>query len=229
MHIPDGFIDLPTSVAAGAVAIGGVGVAVRTTRDQVADNEIATAGLTAAFVFAAQMMNFPVAAGTSGHLLGGVLAAVLVGPWLGVLCVTVVVVVQALLFADGGLSALGLNIVNMALVTCLGGWVAFRGLRRVLPSSHRGVVIAAGAAAGVSVVLSALAFTLEYAIGGTADVSLGAVLAAMVGVHTLIGVGEGVITGAVVASVLATRPDLVDGARDHPLPVGATVGPEAAA
>lgn len=228
MHIPDGFVDLPTSAAAGVVAVGGVAAAIRKTRDQVAEKEIATAGLTAAFVFAVQMMNFPVAAGTSGHLLGGVLAAVLVGPWLGVLCVTVVVVVQALLFADGGLSALGLNIVNMALVTCLGGWVVFRGLRRVLPRSHAGVVAAAAVAAGVSVVLSSVAFTVEYALGGTADVSLGAVLAAMVGVHTLIGVGEGVITGAVVAAVLAARPDLVYGARDLPLPAVAALDPEGA-
>lgn len=214
MHIPDGFFDAPTSVAAGAVAVGGVALALRRTRDQVADKEVALAGLTSAFLFAVQMMNFPVAAGTSGHLLGGVLAAVLVGPWLGVLCLTVVVVVQCLLFADGGLSALGLNVVNMAFVPCLGGWVVFRGLRFVLPRSHAGVVVAAGVAAGLSVVLAAVAFTVEYAVGGTADVSLRAVLGAMVGVHTLIGVGEGVITGAVVAAVLAARPDLVVGARD---------------
>lgn len=216
MHIPDGFIDARTSVAAGAVAIGGVAVALRRTREVLAEKEIALAGLTSAFIFAVQMLNFPVAAGTSGHLLGGVLAAVLVGPWVGVLCVTVVLVVQCLLFADGGLSALGLNVVNMALVTCLGGWVVFRALRVVLPRSHAGVTVAAGVAAAVSVVLAALAFTFEFAVGGTADVSLRAVLGAMVGVHTLIGVGEGVITGAVVAAVLSARPDLVVGARDLP-------------
>lgn len=214
MHIPDGFVDLPTSVAAGAVAVGGVAVAIRRTRDQVAEKEIALAGMTAAFVFAVQMMNFPVASGTSGHLMGGVLAAVLVGPWVAVLCLTTVLVVQCLLFADGGLSALGLNIVNMALVGCLGGWLVFRGLRAVLPCNHAGVVVASGIAAGVSVVLSSVAFTIEYAVGGTADVSLRAVLAAMVGVHALIGIGEGVITAAVVAAVLAARPDLVYGARD---------------
>ena len=214
MHIPDGFIDARTSVAAGAVAIGGVAVALRRTREVLAEKEIALAGLTSAFIFAVQMLNFPVAAGTSGHLLGGVLAAVLVGPWVGVLCITVVLVVQCLLFADGGLSALGLNVVNMALVTCLGGWVVFRAMRLVLPRSHVGVTVAAALAAGVSVVLAALAFTLEFALGGTADVSLRAVLGAMVGVHTLIGIGEGVITGAVVAAVLSARPDLVVGARD---------------
>lgn len=214
MHIPDGFVDLPTSVAAGAVAVGGVAVALRTTRDRVAEKDTALAGMTAAFVFAVQMMNFPVAAGTSGHLLGAALAAVLVGPWVAVLCLTTVLVVQCLLFADGGLSALGLNVVNMALVGGLGGWAVFRGLRSVLPRSHAGVVVASGVAAGASVVLAALAFTVEYAIGGTADVSIRTVAAAMVGVHALIGIGEGVITGAVVAAVLAARPDLVDGARD---------------
>ncbi len=214
MHIPDGFIDLPTSVAAGAVGVGGVAVAVRRTRDLVAEQETALAGMTAAFVFAVQMMNFPVAAGTSGHLLGGVLAAVLVGPWVAVLCLTTVLVVQCLLFADGGLSALGLNVVNMALVGCLGGWVVFRGLRGVLPRTHTGVVVASGVAGGISVVLASVAFTVEYAIGGTADLSLRAVALAMVGTHALIGVGEGVITGAVVAAVLAARPDLVCGARD---------------
>lgn len=214
MHIPDGFVDLRTSAAAGAIAIGGVGLAVRRTRAVLAEKEIALAGLTAAFVFALQMLNFPVAAGTSGHLLGGVLAAILVGPWTGVVCVTVVLVVQCLLFADGGLSALGLNVVNMALVTCLGGWVVFRGLRRALPRSPGGVAVAAGIAAGLSVVLAALAFTAEFALGGTADISMASVATAMVGVHALIGIGEGVITGAVVASVLATRPDLVVGARD---------------
>lgn len=214
MHIPDGFVDARTSAAAGAMAMVGVGVAVRRTREVLAEKEIALAGLTAAFVFAVQMLNFPVAAGTSGHLLGGVLAAVLVGPWTGVVCVTVVLVVQCLLFADGGLSALGLNVVNMALVTCLGGWVVFRGLRRVLPRSPGGVAVAASIAAGLSVVLAALAFTAEFALGGTADISMASVATAMVGVHALIGIGEGVITGAVVASVLATRPDLVVGARD---------------
>ena len=214
MHIPDGFIDLPTSVGAGVVAVGGVAVAVRRTRELVAEQEMALAGMTAAFVFAVQMMNFPVAAGTSGHLLGGVLAAVLVGPWVAVLCLTTVLVVQCLLFADGGLSALGLNVVNMALVGCLGGWVVFRGMRGVLPRTHSGVVVASGVAGGISVVLASVAFTVEYAIGGTADVSLRAVALAMVGTHALIGVGEGVITGAVAAAVLAARPDLVYGARD---------------
>ncbi len=213
--MPDGFFDAPTSLAAGAVAATGVAVALRRGRELVESQGVALAGLTAAFVFAAQMVNVPIAAGTSGHVLGGVLAAVLVGPWVAVLCLTVVVVVQCLLFADGGLSALGINVVNMALVTCLGGWIVFRGVQAVLPRSTpstRSVPVAAGIAAGASVVLASIAFTAEYAIGGTTDVSVGAVLATMVGVHTLIGLGEGVVTGLLVAAVLAARPDLVAGA-----------------
>jgi cobalt/nickel transport system permease protein len=157
------------------------------------------------------MLNFPVAAGTSGHLLGGVLAAVLVGPWTGAVCLAVVLAVQAL-FADGGLTALGLNVVNMALVGGLGGYAAFAALRAVLPRTHGSVVVASGVAAGLSVVLASAAFAVEYAIGGAGEASTAAVLGAMVGVHTLIGVGEGVITAMTVGAVLASRPDLVHGA-----------------
>lgn len=213
MHLPDGFIDAPTSMAAGVVGIGGVAVALRRTRDVLDDRQVALAGLVAAFVFAVQMLNFPVAAGTSGHLLGGALAAVLVGPWLGSLCVAVVLVVQSVLFADGGLSALGLNVLNMALVTALGGWIVFVALRALLPKTTSSIAVAAGVAAGISVVLSSVAFTAEYALGGVGGASLGAVAGAMVGVHVLIGIGEGVITACTVSAVLASRPDLVWGAR----------------
>jgi cobalt/nickel transport system permease protein len=171
-------------------------------------------GLVAAFVFAAQMLNFPVAGGTSGHLLGGLLAAVLVGPWLGALALSVVLGVQALLFADGGLSALGLNIVNMALVPTLLGYGLFWLCRRVLPRTRQGVLAATAAAAFASVLLAALAFTVEYALGGNDAVSIGTVATAMVGVHVLIGLGEAAITTLTVGAVLATRPDLVAGARD---------------
>src|SRR4029450_649112 len=139
------------------------------------------------------MVIFPVAAGTSGHLLGGLLAAVLVGPWAGALCVAVVLLVQALLFAGGGLSALALNIVNMALVTAWGGYAVFLLLRRALPATKASVTAAAGVAGGVSVVLASLAFVVEYAIGGTGGAPVGTVFAAMVGVHILIGIGEGII------------------------------------
>ena len=219
MHIPDGFINAPTSLAAGAVAAGGVGVSLRRAAQTLQDRQAPLAGLVAAYIFAVQMLNFPVAAGTSGHLLGGLLAAVLVGPWAGALCVAVVLVVQALLFADGGLSALGLNIVNMALVTAWGGYAVFLLLRRALPATKASVTAAAGVAAGVSVVLASLAFVVEYAIGGTGGAPVGTVLGAMVGVHTLIGIGEGIITALTVAAVLAVRPDLVYGAADLQTPL----------
>jgi cobalt/nickel transport system permease protein len=213
MHIPDGFIDGSTSAGAAAVAAGGIGVSLRRAAEVLDERRVPLAGLVAAFVFALQMLNFPVAGGTSGHLLGGVLAAVLVGPSVGAVCIAVVVAIQALLFADGGLSALGLNVVNMALITAFGGYAVFALLRRVLPSRSSSVVAAAGIAAGISVVLSSIAFTAEYAIGGAGTASVTTVAGAMVGVHVLIGIGEGVITGLVVSAVLASRPDLVWGAR----------------
>jgi cobalt/nickel transport system permease protein len=219
MHIPDGFINAPTSLAAGAVAAGGVGVSLRRAAETLQEKQAPLAGLVAAYIFAVQMLNFPVAAGTSGHLLGGALAAILVGPWAGALCVSVVLLVQGLLFADGGLSALGLNIVNMALVTAWGGYAVFLLLRRALPRTRTSVTISAGVAAGISVVLASLAFVVEYAIGGNGGASVGTVFAAMVGVHTLIGIGEGIITALTVGVVLGVRPDLVYGAADLQTPL----------
>jgi cobalt/nickel transport system permease protein len=222
MHIPDGFIDGTTSAGAAVVAAGGLGATLRRAGEVLDERRVPLAGLVAAFVFAVQMLNFPVASGTSGHLLGGALAAVLVGPAVGAVCVSVVLAVQALLFADGGLSALGLNTLNMALVTAFGGYAVFVVVRRVMSRSSSSVVAAAGVAAAVSVVLSSLAFTLEYAIGGTGTASVATVAGAMVGVHVMIGIGEGVITALVVGAVLATRPDLVWGARHVALGEAAT-------
>src|SRR3954452_17275743 len=133
MHVPDGFLDAPTSVATGAVALVGVGLALRGARRELDDRTAPLAGLVATFVFAAQMLNFPVGAGTSGHLLGGALAAVLVGPATAILCLSVVLLVQCLLFADGGITALGTNITLMGLVAILTAWLVFRGLQAVLP------------------------------------------------------------------------------------------------
>jgi cobalt/nickel transport system permease protein len=216
MHVPDGFLDLPVSLMAVVFVVAVLAVAVSRSRAELDDRTAPLAGLAAVFIFAAQMINFPVAAGTSGHLLGGALAAILVGPWAGMLVVTVVLVVQALMFADGGITALGINVLNMAVVTAVVGWVVFRlGARFV--RSRRGAVIAAGIAGFVSVPASAMAFVVEYAVGGTAPVSLSAVAAAMGGVHVLIGVGEGIITGMVVGAVLASRPDIVAGVRGTPL------------
>lgn len=223
MHIPDGFINAGTSVGAGVVGAGGIAYCVRRGAEEIDEKQVPLAGLVAAFIFAVQMLNFPVASGTSGHLLGGALAAVLVGPRMGAICVAVVVTVQALLFADGGLTALGLNVVNMALVTAFAGYALFALLRQVLPKTPAAIAIASGVAAMLAVVLSSMAFTLEYAIGGVGSAPVSTVFGAMVGVHLLIGIGEGVITAMAVSAVLAARPDLVYGARDlqAPLEVGA--------
>jgi cobalt/nickel transport system permease protein len=211
VHIPDGFINGATSAGAAVAAAGGLGAALRQAGRFLHDKRIPLTGLVAAFIFALQMLNFPVASGTSGHLLGGALAVILVGPWLGITAVSVVVIVQALLFADGGISALGLNVLNMAVITGIVGWLVFRGLVRVLPNTWSTVAVATFAAGLLSVVASALGFVVEYSLGGAGDADRGAVFAAMVGVHFLIGIGEGLISGAVVGLVGATRPDLVAG------------------
>lgn len=228
MHIPDGFVDIQTSAAVGVVAVGAVAVSLRGARNELDERTAPMAGLVAAYVFAVQMLNFPVAAGTSGHLLGAALAAVLVGPYTAVLCLSVVLLVQAFVMADGGVTALGLNIVNIAVVGVLVSWLVFRGLRAVLPRSHAGVLVATAAAAFLSVPAAALAFTVEYAVGGTTDVAIGTVLTAMVGTHVLIGVGEAVITTLTVAAVLASRPDLVYGARDLRPELTVTTSPASA-
>lgn len=212
MHIPDGFINGATSLGAGVVAAGGLGAGLRQAGLRLREKQVPLAGLLAAFIFVLQMLNFPVLGGTSGHLLGGALAAVLVGPAVGMVVVSVVVIVQALMFADGGLSALGLNILNMAVVTTLVGWGGFRVARSVLPRTYGGIVASSFLGALLSVVASAMAFVLEYGWGGAGGVSLTTVAAAMGGVHVLIGFGEGAITGTVVGAVLAARPDLVHGA-----------------
>ncbi|GAA3261158.1 energy-coupling factor ABC transporter permease [Streptomyces griseoincarnatus] len=224
MHAPDGFIDVPVSAAAGVLAAGAIAVSLRGARRELddtarpgasggAERTAPLAGLVAAFIFAVQMLNFPVAAGTSGHLLGGALAAILVGPYTGVLCVSVVLMLQSVLFADGGLTALGVNITTMAITTTVVAYALFRGLVKVLPRSRRSVTAASFVAALVSVPASAVVFTLLYAVGGTTDVSIGKVATAMVGVHVLIGLGEAAITALTVGAVIAVRPDLVHGAR----------------
>jgi len=213
MHVPDGFLDAPTSLATGAIAVVGVAVALRGARKELDDRTAPMAGLVATFVFAGQMMNFPVAAGTSGHLLGGALAAVLVGPWTAVLCVSVVLLVQALFMADGGITAIGTNITLMALIGVGVGWLVFVAARTVLPTRLASVGPAAAIAGFVSVPVAAVAFSLLFAVGGTAPLDLSTVLTAMVSWHLVIGVGEALITGLVVASVTAVRPDLVYGAR----------------
>lgn len=229
MHVPDGFLDAPTSVATAAVAAVGVGVALRRSRRELDDRTAPLAGLVAAFVFAAQMINFPVGAGTSGHLLGGALAVALVGPWTAVLALSVVLVVQALLFADGGLTALGTNITNMALVGTFTGYAIAWALRRFAARSRTGLLVTAFVAALFGTVVAALAFVFEYAVGGAGGAGLETVFGLMVGLHVLVGIGEGIITAATVAAVAAVRPDLVYLLRGtRPVPTLRTPGTESA-
>ncbi|WP_406269065.1 energy-coupling factor ABC transporter permease [Streptomyces sp. NBC_00191] len=226
MHVPDGFINAPVSVGAGVVAAGAVAVSLRGARRELDERTAPLAGLVAAFIFAVQMLNFPVAAGTSGHLLGGALAAILVGPYTGVLCISVVLLMQGILFADGGLTALGVNITVMGVVTVVVAYALFRGLVKVLPRVRRAIAVASFVAALLSVPVAAAVFTAIYAVGGTTDVPVGKVLTAMVGVHALIGIGEAVITMLTVGAVVAVRPDLVHGARGLTAPLKLRVGGE---
>ncbi|WLQ34329.1 energy-coupling factor ABC transporter permease [Streptomyces castrisilvae] len=219
MHVPDGFINPPVSAVAGVVAAGAVAVSLRGARRELDERTAPLAGLVAAFIFAVQMLNFPVAAGTSGHLLGGALAAILVGPYTGVLCISVVLLMQGILFADGGLTALGVNILDMGIVTTVVAYALFRGLVGVLPRTRRSMTVASFVAALVSVPAAACAFTLMYWIGGTTDIPIGKVFTAMVGVHVLIGLGEALITALTVGAVIAVRPDLVHGARGLAAPL----------
>jgi len=214
MHVPDGFMDSPTCVVAGGAALLGVAHAVRSLQaERPDDDRVPMAALVATFVFAAQMINVPIADGTSGHLIGGVIAAVLVGPATAVVCLSAVLAVQAVFFADGGVSALGVNVTLMALVGVLVGWAVFKAALALLPRTTSAVPVAAALGGLLSVPVAAIAFTGLFAIGGRAHVDVTDVLVSMVEWHSLIGVGEAIITGAVVAAVMAVRPDLVFGAR----------------
>lgn len=212
LHAPDGFLSAPVALATAIFSVAVLGMALRRSTAELADRHIPLAGMTAAFIFAAQMVNFPVVSGTTGHLLGGALVAVLLGPWVAALVLGTVVLVQALVFADGGITALGYNTLNMALVTAFGGWAAFVAIRRFMPQSASGVAAATGLAGGISVLLSATAFSLEWLVGATAPISFSTVFTAMISTHLLIAVAEGAISAAVISTVLATRPDLVRGA-----------------
>jgi cobalt/nickel transport system permease protein len=209
MHIANGIVNGPVSAAFGALALAALAVCVARGRNDLDDRLAPMAGLVAAFIFAVQMLNFQVLPGVSGHLLGGVLAAMLVGPWVGVLCVSTVLVIQCLLFADGGLTALGLNITNMALLGTAAGYVLVALLLRLLPKTPAGLGLTAFIASVVSVVVASQGFVLQYWLGGTTQLPMAAVAASLGGVHVLIGVGEGLITATTVATVARVRPDLV--------------------
>ncbi len=211
MHIPDGFIDLPTSAIFAAASAGAITYSLAGARKQLDEKSAPLAGLTAVFIFAVQMLNFPVAAGTSGHLLGGALAAVLVGPYAATLALTVVLLMQGFLFADGRLSAIGLNVFNMGVLGVWGGYATFLLVRKILPKNKSSISIAAAAGGLISVPIAAVGFVIQYALGATATFSVSTVLGAMVGTHILIGIGEAIITALTVGAVMASRSDLVFG------------------
>lgn len=205
MHIPDGFIDGKTALVTAAISAAGVGLALRQVRRGLPPRKIPLLGLAAAFIFAAQMVNFPVLAGTSGHLVGGTLAAALLGPGAAVVVVTAVLIVQCFLFGDGGVLALGANIFNMGLIGSVGGWLVYRVLCGWL-AGDRGRVTALAFAGWFSTVLAAVACAGELACSGT--VAWSAAFPAMTSVHLIIGVGEGLISALVLVAVRRTRPDL---------------------
>lgn len=214
MHMSDGIVNAPTSLLFGAIAVAALGLCAWRAREELDERTVPLAGLVAAFIFAVQMVNFPILPGVSGHLLGGALAAILVGPYTGALCVAIVLIVQALLFADGGVTALGTNITNMSVIGVAAGYsVAVVGYRLARRGRDQVPVPVVGGIAFVSAVIgtvcAAMGFVLEYALGGAATTSLGTVAAYMFGTHVLIGIGEGIITALTVMAVVRARPDLV--------------------
>ncbi|MFO7323854.1 MAG: energy-coupling factor ABC transporter permease [Chloroflexota bacterium] len=206
LHIPDGFLSVPVAAFGWLLLVAALAAALRQTRAQLGERQVPMMGVIAAFVFAAQMINFPVAGGTSGHLVGGALVAILLGPWAAVLVMTSVIAVQALLFQDGGLLALGFNAVNMGVLSALVGYTVFRQLSR-LAGEDRGYLLRAGIAAWVSVEVAAAATALQLAVSGTSPLTLA--LPAMLGIHAAIGLGEALITAGALAFIRQTRPDLL--------------------
>ncbi len=201
MHISDGFLDVKTSAVTAVLAVSGIALALREVKRSLPPRKMPLLGVAAAFIFAAQMLNFPVVAGSSGHLTGGALAAILLGPGPAVVVMSAVLILQCFLFADGGVTALGANLFNMAVVAPCAGYAVFGGLQRVTGTSRRGTLVATAAAAWCSTVLTALFCSLELAFSGAA--SFRVVVPAMLGIHALIGVAEAVITTLIVRAVLA--------------------------
>jgi cobalt/nickel transport system permease protein len=205
LHIPDGFLSIAISVVCWIIAIGLLAVAVRRTQAELGERQVPLMGIMAAFIFAAQMINFPVAGGTSGHMLGGALAAIALGPWAGMLVMACVIGVQALLFQDGGLLVLGANILNMGMITALIGFGLYRSVIRQSLTVRLAV---AGVAAWISVIAAAFATSIQLGLSGTSP--FGIVLPAMLGVHLFIGIGEALITVAALSFIARTRPEIVD-------------------
>jgi cobalt/nickel transport system permease protein len=207
MHIPDGFLDAKTSATAGVLSGIALTMAVRNARATLPRRKVPLMGLSAAFVFAAMMLNFPVAGGTSGHIIGGVLCSVLLGPSAAILVITSVLIVQCFVFADGGVLALGANVFNMAVVCSVGGYYVYRLMQRMMPG-RRGQLAAVAFASWVATVVASIVCAGELALSKTVPWSVA--FPAMAGVHMLIGVGEAIITTLVISAIAKTRSDLLD-------------------
>jgi len=207
MHIPDGFLSNTVNAVTFVISAGACTYGVRRVNRNFGEREVPLMGVTAAFIFAAQMLNFPVAGGTSGHFLGAVFSSVLLGPWTGLIIMTIVLMVQCLGFADGGLTAIGSNIFNMGVIGALGGYSIFIFLYTLFQKSLKGFFTALAISSWFSVVMGATAASIELAISGTSPLKVA--LSAMAGVHAIIGVGESIITTTAVSLILKTRPDLV--------------------
>ncbi len=224
MHIPDGFLNLPVTVVTWVIAIALIAVCLKQVQSEYQERAVPLMGVCAAFIFAAQMINFPIPGGTSGHLLGGTLAGVLLGPWAGSLVMVSVFIVQGVVFQDGGITAMGANIFNMGLIGTFGGYYLYRTIRFGLGrESWRGMAVGVTVAAWTSVVVASIVCAIELTLSDT--VSLGIALwamVAMVGWHLLIGIGEALISVATVSYVWRTRPDLFyDAPRKPRLPAPA--------
>lgn len=214
LHIPDGFLSTPIAILGWVLALVMIVIAIRQTRNQLGERQIPMMGVLAAFIFAAQAINFPVVAGTSGHLLGGALAAIVMGPWAATLIMTAVIAVQALLFQDGGLLVMGWNILNMGIFTAFAGYATYRLIMLILKERPGSRLVAAFVGAWLSVEVGAIATAFELAASGTSPLQLA--LPAMVGFHALIGIGEGLITAGAIAFLLRARPEVLSTAELAP-------------
>jgi cobalt/nickel transport system permease protein len=208
MHIPDGFLNVPTVATTYVVSAGGIGYALRAARKKMGEKHVPMLGILAAFIFAAQMLNFPIAGGTSGHFVGAVLAAILLGPWAALLIMSCVLLAQCLIFQDGGITALGANIFNMGIVSGFVGYGVYRLTVRLMGDTKRSMFIGGFLGAWGGVFLAATACSIELWASGTAPISIA--FPAMAGWHAIIGIGEGLITTTVLGLVTVARRDLIE-------------------
>jgi cobalt/nickel transport system permease protein len=208
MHIPDGYLSLPVSLVTGLIAIALIALSLSRVQSEYKERTVPLMGVCAAFIFATQMVNFPIIGGTSGHLMGGTLAGILLGPWAGSLVMSVVFIVQSVIFQDGGLTALGANITNMGLIGTFGGYYFYRLIRSLVGrNTWLGMSISTAIASWTSVVVAAVVCAVELALSDTVPLALG--MTAMLSWHFMIGIGEAFITLAIISFLWRTRPDLI--------------------